>query len=133
MPFFDRVAYIPGDPADADRVSTGAPGVLRIEPDQVDAAIGIFEDALEKLRLKVEQARNQVLANPMAEDGVSQPAAAAFNRASFDGPGAATAAWSGAVDELESIIRQLRASKEAIVQADEILSNSFSSAASAMG
>jgi len=139
VPFLDRAAYMPGDPAGAQaatyarRVSTGAAGVLRIEPDQVDAAINVFEDALDKLKQRVVWAQAEIKANPMAQDQVSQPAAAAFNHASFDGPGAAIAAWTGAVAELESIIRQLRASKETIVQAEEVVSQSFSSAAGTIG
>lgn len=119
-------AYISGP------TPTGAAGRLRIEPDQVDAAINIFEDAVEKLMHKVVQAREKIKANPMAADQVSQPAAAAFNHASFAGPGAAIAAWTGAMTELESILRQLRASKEAVVQADNIVSQPFSSSAGAL-
>jgi hypothetical protein len=139
VPFFDRIADMPGVPADAQAVayarsvSAGASGVLRIEPHQVDAAIGIFEDAVDKLKRRVARANVEIKASPMAEDHVSQPAADAFNRASFDGPGAAVAAWTGAVNELESIIRQLRASKEAIFQAEDTVSQSFSSANGAMG
>jgi len=139
VPFIDRAAYVAGVPADAQavayarRVSASAPGVLRIEPDQVDAAINVFRDAVDKLEERVRDARNAIRANPMADDQVSQPAAAAFNRVSFDGSESAIAAWTGAVTELQSIIRQLQASKETIFQAEDVVSQSFSSAAGAMG
>ena len=146
MPFFDGIDNFIGDAlsdvaaAQAEAAthapgsaSTGAAGILRIDPNQVDAAINLFEDAVQKLKQKVKQAQKEIRANPMAEDLVSQPAAAAFNHASLGGPGAAIAAWTGAVEELGSIIRQLRASKEANVRTDDIVSQPFSSAAGAMG
>lgn len=106
----------------------GGAGILRIEPAQVDAAIGIFEGALSKLENKVQQARAQIRADAMAADRVSQPAAAAFNDASLGGVGAAVQAWTGAVDELRAIIQQLKAAKEANVMTDDTVSQPFASA-----
>jgi hypothetical protein len=145
VPFFDGVTDFVGDAlghaaaADAAAAAqapkpafTGAAGILRIEPDQVDAAIKVFRDAVYKLERRVRQAQEEVRADPMAEDLVSQPAAAAFNHASLSGPRAAIAAWTGAVKELESIVRQLQVSKESMVRTDDIASQPFSSAAGGM-
>jgi outer membrane murein-binding lipoprotein Lpp len=106
----------------------GGAGVLRIEPDQVDAAIQIFQDALNKLEDKVTQARAQIRAEAMAADQVSTPAAAAFNDASDGGPGAAISAWTGAVREMQAIIEQLKAAKEANVHTDETVAQPFATA-----
>jgi hypothetical protein len=137
VPFVSRIGYPIDDPAAAIQAfgpaSTGAAGILRIEPDQVDDAINVFQGALDKLDERVAWAKEEIRANPMAADQVSQPAAAAFNRASFDEPGAAIEVWTKAVEELESIIQQLEAQKRAILQAEDAVSQSFSSAAGAMG
>ena len=137
MPFVNRIGYAIDDAAAATQAlgpaSTGAAGILRIEPDQVDAAINVFQDAVDKLQRKVFRAKEEIRANPMAADEVSRPAAAAFNSASFDEPRAALDVWTGAVAELESIIQQLQAQKEEILQAEHAASQTFSSAAGAMG
>jgi len=108
----------------------GGAGILRIEPDQVDAAIGVFEAALDKLKHKVMQAQEGIRADPMAHDRVSQPAAYAFNDAASGGSGAAIEAWLGAVREFESIIEQLRAARHANVMTDQTVAQPFSHAAS---
>lgn len=146
MPFFSGITDIVGDAlsgaasANAQAAAsatapgfTGGAGILRIEPDQVDAAIGIFQAALNKLEDRVTQARAQIRAQAMAADRVSTPAAEAFNDASVYGPGAAIAAWSGAVQEFQSIIEQLRASKEANVMTDEAVAQPFASASGTVG
>lgn len=107
---------------------SGGAGILRIEPAQVDAAIGIFRAALNKLETKVRNAQQEIRAQAMAADRVSQPAAAAFNDASLGGAGAAIQAWTGAVAELRAIIDQLTAAKEANVMTDETVSQPFASA-----
>jgi hypothetical protein len=109
-------------------MTAGPAGRLRIEPDQVDAAIKVFQDALNKLENKVAQAKAQIRADAMAMDRVSQPAAEAFNHASVGGPGAAIAAWTGAVDELRSIIAQLTAAKETHVNTDNAVAQPFATA-----
>lgn len=143
MPFFSGITDIVGDAlssaasANAQAAAqtagptfAGGAGILRIEPNQVDAAIAVFQDAVDKLKHKVRQAQEEIRANPMAHDRVSGPAATAFNHASMTGPGAAIAAWTGAVEEFESIIEQLRAAKEANTMTDATAAQPFASAAS---
>lgn len=132
MPFFSGITDIVGDAlssaasANAQAAAqtagptfAGGAGILRIAPEQVDAAIAVFQDALDRLEARVQQANNEIRAEAMAADRVSQPAAAAFNDASMIGPNAAIAAWSGAVRELRSVVTQLEASRNANVMTDE--------------
>jgi len=93
-------------------------GRLRIEPDQVDAAIAVFKGALASLETEVIQARSDIYALAPAYDDVSQNAAAAFNQAGYAEANSAVVAWEGAVLQLRSIIEQLEASKLTNVNAD---------------
>jgi hypothetical protein len=102
-------------------------GILRIEPDQVDAAIGVFQSALDKLQDRVHAAVGQIEAQPPAQDLVSQPAATAFNNAARGGSGGAIQVWLAAVDELQAIIAQLQQAKETNVATDQAVSQPFAS------
>lgn len=145
MPFFTGINDVIGDAvsgaaaASAEAamqagapMTTGPSGRLRIEPDQVDAAIRVFQDALDKLESKVAKAKEQIRADAMAMDRVSQPAAAAFNHASTAGPGAAIAAWTGAVQELRSIVQQLEAAKKTHITTDNTVAQPLASAIGTM-
>lgn len=140
MPFFSGITDIVGDAlssaasANAQAAAqtagptfAGGAGILRIEPNQVDAAIAVFQDALNKLEDRITQARAEIRAQAMAADRVSTPAAYAFNDASLSGPGAAIAAWTGATREFQSIIDQLRASKNANVTTDDTVAQPLAS------
>lgn len=140
MPFFSGITDVIGDAlssaasANAQAAAqtagptfAGGPGILRIDPDQVDAAIAVFQGALDRLEARVQQANNEIRAVAMAADRVSQPAAAAFNEASMSGPNAAIAAWSGAVRELRSIVTQLEASRHTNVMTDETVAQPLAS------
>lgn len=113
-------------------VATGAAGKLRIEPDQVDAALKVFEDAVDKLDIKVRQARSQIRTEATALDRVSRPAAEAFNHASMGGPSTAIAVWTKAVEEMRSIVAQLKAAKETNVNTDNAMAQPFTSATGTM-
>ncbi len=103
-------------PAGTDTpAGSGAAGRLRIEPEQVDAAIAVFRNALASVEAEVMNARRDINALAPAYDEVSRDAANAFNQVSY---GNAVAAWEGAVSQLRSIIEQLEASKQTNVAAD---------------
>lgn len=125
----DAVQNVADQVTDAAAAASAAPGrgILRIEPDQVDAAIGVFQNALDKLQEKVDRAISQIEAQPPAQDLVSQPAAAAFNNAARAGSGGAVQVWKAAVAELEAIIAQLKKAKETNVATDLAESQPFAS------
>ena len=89
-------------------------GVLRLEPDQIDGAIAVFQAALDKLEGPVREAEYALRPGPTAEDQVSKDASVAFGRAADP----AVQAWTGAVNELYSVIEQLHAAKQAHLNAD---------------
>lgn len=89
-------------------------GVLRLEPDQVDGAIAVFQAALDKLEPALWDADRALRPNPTAADQVSQDASVAFGRAADP----AVQAWTGAVREIRSVIEQLEAAKRAHQEAD---------------
>lgn len=105
----------------------GGSGVLRIDADQVEAAIGIFEDALDKLTNRVRDAKREIEARPVANDQVSGDAATAFNHAAMGGQGTAIAVWTSAITELESIVRQLKSNVRTTRNTDELASQPFTS------
>jgi hypothetical protein len=118
----------PTGPAPTGPASTGPAGILRIDPDRVDDAINVFQGAVDKLELRVQDAAEQIKAKPMAVDGVSEPAAAAFNHASLSGKGAAIEAWMGAVEQLRLIIVQLKAQKVTNLRVDDAVAQPFATA-----
>ncbi len=89
-------------------------GVLRLEPDQIDGAIGVFQAALAKLERRVFSAGHALRPGPTADDQVSRDASVVFGRAADP----AVAAWNGAVEEIRSVIEQLEAAKRAHLEAD---------------
>ena len=89
-------------------------GILRLEPDQIDGAIGVFQAALDKLEEPVFYAEQALRPGPTADDQVSRDASAAFGRAADP----AVAAWNGAVREIRSVIEQLESAKRAHLEAD---------------
>jgi PE family len=97
---------------------TGASGKLRVEPEQLDGVIAVFEDALATVGSEVKRARTELDAMPLANDQVSTDAANAFNRVGYVNEDSAVRAWKGAVQQLRSIIEQLNAAKQTIVQTD---------------
>lgn len=99
---------------DGTVATAAASGQLRIEPEQVDGAIAVFRNALNSVEHEVRRARAEINAQAPAHDEVSNDVAAAFNQASEN----AVAAWEGAVLQLQSIIDQLEASKQANMTAD---------------
>lgn len=99
-------------------VAPGASGQLRIEPDQLDAAIQIFQNALASVETEVMNARYTLSAEAPANDDVSVNAAHAFNRLGYENANSALAAWEGCVAQLRSVIEQLEAAKQANVNAD---------------
>jgi hypothetical protein len=119
VPFFAGIGQSIGTVV--DNVAAAMPtagGRLRIEPDQLDGAIAVFQEALDTLAGEVERARTELQAMPPANDDVSRDAANAFNRLGYVNENSAVMAWQGAVEQLESIVEQLKAAKEAIVRAD---------------
>jgi hypothetical protein len=97
---------------------TGASGMLRVEPEQLDGAIAVFRGALHALEAEVWGAANDIQALAPANDAVSNDAANAFNRVSYENADSAVAVWEGAVTQLRSIVDQLELSKRAIVLTD---------------
>ena len=100
-------------PGMAGPPATGG-GVLRLQPDQIDSAIAVFEAALDKLEKPVRRASDALKPGPTAADQVSQDASVVFGRAADP----ALAAWRGAVGEIRSVIDQLEAAKRAHLEAD---------------
>lgn len=89
-------------------------GVLRLEPDQLDAAISVFEDALDSLELPVSMAKQSLTPGSTADDIVSREAAMGFGRAADP----AVRAWSAAIDEIRSVIEQIQRAKQSQLDAD---------------
>jgi len=116
MPFFTGI----GQPVNAvdPGATSGANGRLRIDPDQLDAAIAVFQDAHDSVEGEVRRAVGDIRAMALAQDQVSNDAVNAFNRMSCDNIDSAIAAWEGAVRELRSIVQRLRETRQAIVEAD---------------
>lgn len=56
-------------------------GVLRLEPDQIDGAIAVFQAALDKLERRVFSAGHALRPGPTADDQVSRDASVVFGRA----------------------------------------------------
>jgi hypothetical protein len=98
---------------------TGAAGLLRIDADQLDGAIGVFKTALDTVEHQIDVARNEISARPPANDPVSRDIARAFNRVSYQNSNSALAAWEGARDQLRSIVEQLEAAKHTSLNADQ--------------
>src|SRR5215211_3871525 len=95
MPFFTGI----GQPVNAvdPGATSGANGRLRIDPDQLDAAIAVFADALHALETQVQRARHELYATALAHDDVSNDIAAAFNQVGYQKNDSAVRAWEGAV------------------------------------
>lgn len=123
MPFFTGTGQAVSTTVDGS--NTGTTGRLRIEPDQLDAAIAVFQEALDTVEREIMWARESLDAIPLARDTVSNDAAAAFNGVGYINDNSALRAWEGAVVQLRSIIDQLRASRHAITRTDEALTTDF--------
>lgn len=106
----------------ADGSGGGASGVVRIDYAQIDAAIGVFQSALDRLEPAVLTASQAIEPSPVAGDQVSGDASTVFTRTANP----AARSWTGAVQELRSMIRQLQASKAAQQDADETNSQPMS-------
>jgi hypothetical protein len=102
----------------ATSTGSAAAGILRIDPAQVDGAITVFRNALTAVEDQVAIASAEIRALPPANDAVSTDIANAFNRVGYENPDSAIAAWTGAIEQLRSIIEQLEASKQTDVNAD---------------
>lgn len=96
-------------------------GNLRIEYGQLDAAINLFRTALDRLEAPVRQAAQSIQPPPLAADQVSSDAATVFSRSAQP----ATAAWVGAVNEIQGVIRQLEAVRDAVQNADDTSASQF--------
>jgi hypothetical protein len=112
VPFFVRVGRSDGD------ATAGPGGWLRVEPDQLDGAIAVFQDALHILEREVGEAMYAIEARPPAADAVSREAVEVFNQRGYRSADSAVAAWRGAVGELRRIVEQLTAAKRAVMAAD---------------
>lgn len=97
-------------------------GVLRLQPDQIDGAIAVFQSAIDKLDRPVRDAANSLKPGPTAEDQVSKDASVAFGRAADP----AIQAWTAAINELYSVIEQLQAAKQAHLNAEAASRAQFS-------
>ena len=123
MPFITGVgqqvgAIVGGAASGVAAGVTGASDRMRIEPEQVDAAIAVFKDALFALESEVRLAIYAIQAMPPANDVVSTDAADAFNRVGYENADSAVAAWQGAVQQLRSIVEQLTTAKQTIMVTD---------------
>jgi len=120
MPFLTGVGQSISAVVDAGAAAATATagGRLRISPDQLDGAIAVFENALTSVESEVARARAELDARPPANDQVSNDAANAFNRVGYVNENSAVAAWEGAVQQLRSIVEQLQAAKQTIMQTD---------------
>ena len=117
MPFFTGI----GQPVNAvdPGATSGANGRLRIDPNQLDAAIAVFQDALNTVESEVMWARQSMDARRLADDQVSGDVVDAFNRIGYKNDNSAVVAWEGAVVQLRSVVQQLQAAKNAIVLVDD--------------
>ena len=120
MPFLTGVGQAINAAVDAGAAAATATagGRLRISPDQLDGAIAVFQDALNALEGEVRWASQEIYAQPPANDQVSNDAANAFNRVGYVNENSAVVAWEGAVQQLRSIVEQLQAAKQTIMQTD---------------
>ncbi len=92
-----------------DPLSSSGTGTLRVERGAVPALRRVFDNALAKLDVQIDQAITGVRVAPWAGDPVSQNAATSFNDHSVDTP-------SSALNALLAYQQRLRSASDALNQ-----------------
>jgi hypothetical protein len=93
-------------------VPSSSRATLRVDKDSVPHLRKVFDDAMAKLDVQIEQAMTGVRVRPWAGDPVSGNAADDFNDHSVDGA-------NSALDSLRAYQRQLKSASDALAQVAE--------------
>lgn len=88
---------------------SGGGGRFTVMPDQIPAAIALFEQARNDMQLLAARIRNEAVVRPPGADLVSREVAAAMTTAGVEGPESALGAAQAAVAEFQRIIDALKA------------------------
>jgi hypothetical protein len=100
-------------------------GSIRIEPEHVDQAIKIFQDAYDELTVGFNTIFEKLQMQPPGGDPVSADGAQAFNTISLDSSNSAVQSWMGALDQVGQVILQLQNSKQQHLENDMTQATAF--------